>query len=535
MALIKCSKCGHVVSDKASVCPNCGCPTESVEAIQDEMFEEKPEKSKGWIWALIVALLCLIGGGGYYAYTKLFNDGSDKDAIVKLTPEFIKAVQQYEQLGVFSEGMAAVKKGDKWGYINTKGEEVIPTSIEAKCVGRFSEGLAVVMCGGEDFKIINTAGESLFALKIKNRGYDMTLQESSELPYYINGKLYVPFYDENGNIGFAIYDKKGSEIGTANEKDGFEFYKQNETGNYITFFKEGDSGTQLWGLKDANDNVIIEPQYDAILTMFHSWYGDNNIKTKISNGVALVVMNEVSWDDMGGVSHYGYVDMKGNETLSEATKATCKTSHKIINEVTDEYYDEDEGEVTENYNSSNNYDWLQGTWTIKANFMGQTTLEKLVIDGNYATSYSDGEVVDKGEYDIYDGKITFGSTYAYIDEERQLIKFNDNHYYSHSSQPTTSVNVGTPAQEKELKIMARLRELQEKGKSLVSELYTMQQSGQMDHARYLRLLYIKQTLIQYKDEQIQLSLELGDEQLARKHMQEKDGLLQSIRMLENGY
>ena len=26
MALFKCKECGHDVSDKASVCPNCGCP-----------------------------------------------------------------------------------------------------------------------------------------------------------------------------------------------------------------------------------------------------------------------------------------------------------------------------------------------------------------------------------------------------------------------------------------------------------------------------------------------------------------------------
>ena len=78
MALIKCSKCGHVVSDKASFCPNCGCPIEHVVTTVEEQLEENPPKKKGWIWALIVALLCLIGGGGYYAYTKLFNDGIDK-------------------------------------------------------------------------------------------------------------------------------------------------------------------------------------------------------------------------------------------------------------------------------------------------------------------------------------------------------------------------------------------------------------------------------------------------------------------------
>ena len=67
MALIKCTECGHEVSDKASMCPNCGCPIESLGAAQEEVIYEEPKKKKGWIWALIVALLCLIGGGGYYA------------------------------------------------------------------------------------------------------------------------------------------------------------------------------------------------------------------------------------------------------------------------------------------------------------------------------------------------------------------------------------------------------------------------------------------------------------------------------------
>lgn len=30
MALIKCTECGKEISDKASVCPNCGCPVEQM-------------------------------------------------------------------------------------------------------------------------------------------------------------------------------------------------------------------------------------------------------------------------------------------------------------------------------------------------------------------------------------------------------------------------------------------------------------------------------------------------------------------------
>ena len=92
MALIKCTECGHEVSDKASACPNCGCPLEK-ESICNECGQLVPDgvdacpncgcpiervktanqevvyetrKNNAWIWSLIIALLCLIGGGGFY-------------------------------------------------------------------------------------------------------------------------------------------------------------------------------------------------------------------------------------------------------------------------------------------------------------------------------------------------------------------------------------------------------------------------------------------------------------------------------------
>ena len=93
---------------------------------------------------------------GSNSYLGLSDDPRLKEAA-------IKAIEKYDQLGMFSEGYAAVLKNGKWGYINTKGEEVIPAAINATCVGRFSEGLAFVL--GEDysdFRIINTEGKTVF-------------------------------------------------------------------------------------------------------------------------------------------------------------------------------------------------------------------------------------------------------------------------------------------------------------------------------------------------------------------------------------
>ena len=49
---------------------------------------------------------------------------------------------QYEAAKLFSEGLAAVRQGGKWGYIATDGETAIPFAYDFACP--FSEGKAVV-------------------------------------------------------------------------------------------------------------------------------------------------------------------------------------------------------------------------------------------------------------------------------------------------------------------------------------------------------------------------------------------------------
>ncbi len=59
MALIKCNECGKEISDKASACPNCGCPIEleikEESNIKDSQTNEKEAKN-----ALTIAIFILI-------------------------------------------------------------------------------------------------------------------------------------------------------------------------------------------------------------------------------------------------------------------------------------------------------------------------------------------------------------------------------------------------------------------------------------------------------------------------------------------
>ena len=51
MALIKCPECGKEISDKAAICPNCGCPIrrEPIESLQEEYAEDE-EESNSELW-----------------------------------------------------------------------------------------------------------------------------------------------------------------------------------------------------------------------------------------------------------------------------------------------------------------------------------------------------------------------------------------------------------------------------------------------------------------------------------------------------
>jgi len=65
---------------------------------------------------------------------------------------------QWDWVERFSEGLAQVKKDDKWGYIDRQGKLIIP--CQYKKAGSFSEGLAYVVKKGE-FGYIDKQGKQV--------------------------------------------------------------------------------------------------------------------------------------------------------------------------------------------------------------------------------------------------------------------------------------------------------------------------------------------------------------------------------------
>lgn len=494
MALIKCTGCGHDVSDKAtecphcghpisqerrnickecgepipenaSICPNCGCPIENNEAVQEVVYEEEPQKKKWWIWALVAALLCLIGGG-YYAYSKLFNGGSGKDVIVELTPEFVNAIQKYEKLGSFNEGlapvlrngkwgfintkgeevipcqypnpyedftaspfyegMALVQKDGKWGFINTKGEEVIPISIEAESIGRFSEGMAFVYIDEENFSVINKEGKTVFKGNADFSWYLGPDVASELLPVYSQGNICVPLEPDK----FAVYDNQGNKIREINQESRDELDKQNETKPYTIFIKENgddeDNQYNTVGLKAANGTELIPAIYDGI--------GNVGAGEKIDapNGVVLVILDEIGEDAIEGYGgefdspdtkrHYGYADLKGNDTFSNEIKEKCrKTKEKALQKMKEDngMYQEDE------FSDTNGYEYSESAST--GGFIG--TYKFSAIRQDFRASYqtkskpTGGYTFEQTGYNTPDG-YTKWTNYVVVREDGRVVKIS---------------------------------------------------------------------------------------------------------------
>lgn len=453
MALIKCTECGHEVSDKASMCPNCGCPIESLGAAQEEVIYEEPKKKKGWIWALIVVLLCLIGGGGYYAYTHLVNKNNAED-IVELTPDFIKAIEKYDQLGIFSEGYAAVRKGEKWGYINTKGEEVIPCNIDASCVGPFSEGLAFVdnneIVGHERiFSVIDYNGNVIF--KGKNYLNESTIFESHEMPYFIKGKIYVPTLDSKQDV----YDKQGNKLKTISCEEADAILSRYVNCSQECFFEDtnciGEGEKRLfrrkWGVKDSVGKVLISAKYDEIATTLRT----NILRPLISNGVILVVLEEPEEEHYTdgsvydpSIRHYGYVDLKGNDTFSEELKARCLKAETKAMDNYKRYLAEDNERLRKE-----GPDWLQGAWRLEltddyGNHLGYMYE---VFNHGSSKSYIDDRLLLEHDYTVSDDMIMYDKGHYQLDNTRQIVlgangkemqKISDDPYYTPNSSSSQS-------------------------------------------------------------------------------------------------
>lgn len=150
-----------------------------------------------------------------------------------------------DQIGYrnFSEGLVAVLRNEKYGYMNKQRELVVP--YRYKYANEFKEGLAIVS-QNDKFGAINNMGKTIIPLKFDYLGnYSEGLAVYSEKNHW------------NDDYSYGYIDKKGDVSIKASWSEACEFSE----GLAAVRVNDYDSGK--WGIIDKTGNFIVKPEYDA--------------------------------------------------------------------------------------------------------------------------------------------------------------------------------------------------------------------------------------------------------------------------------
>jgi hypothetical protein len=108
----------------------------------------------------------------------------------------------YDDALQFSEGMCAVRVGDKWGFINTSGQMIIPPAYEN--TGYFHENLAPVCLNGK-WGYVDASGKEVIAPR-----FDLAIGFSEGLAVVSKGEK-IGYIDTSGRMVIEPpYDEGGS-------------------------------------------------------------------------------------------------------------------------------------------------------------------------------------------------------------------------------------------------------------------------------------------------------------------------------------
>ena len=205
---------------------------------------------------------------GDYGYDDFFNG----IALVDIGHEYWYIDAKGDRLfhahdsGAFSEGFADFRQGDRFGYLNTRGQLAVPAMFEA--VDRFSEGLAAVQIGRK-YGYISPQGRFVIkpcfglAFPFKN-GFARVIKESGCLyigygPCDAFNPIVLPFTGlryrtptgKESRCRYSFIDRTGRELSANTYREAKDFSERTAP--------VGDG--RAWGFIDINGTTVIPLTY----------------------------------------------------------------------------------------------------------------------------------------------------------------------------------------------------------------------------------------------------------------------------------
>lgn len=159
---------------------------------------------------------------------------------------------------LFSEGLLAVSKDGKWGYVDRRGREVIPLQYDS--AAPFEEnGIAEVICEGErGYRYINTRGE--FVEKPEYKGGQTQRNNKRDIaPWYWDKELDPPLYGLTDGGGNILVEPSFSDVN-----------RFSSVWDLAPACLYGISAERAWGVVDTEGTFTISPRYSKVCNTFGS-------------------------------------------------------------------------------------------------------------------------------------------------------------------------------------------------------------------------------------------------------------------------
>ena len=227
-----------------------------------------------------------------------------------IEPQFDFSLDSYLDYPVFSDGLAAIKIGEKWGYIDTLGNVVIPAEFDF--AGNFNNGFAEVNIGGTievgrvlgvfntvlggRWGLINKTGDYIFPPKAGLIKGCHSWDDSLYCEYYETGCAF-DFHEGLSlvRIGevFGYIDINGMYAITPKFVSAGDFHN-----GYAKVMYKGK-----WGYINKSGQYIVKPQFDEAFD-FH--YGLARISIRDS-----------------ATLKYGYIDTTGKIVIPAQFDIAC--------------------------------------------------------------------------------------------------------------------------------------------------------------------------------------------------------------------
>ena len=246
MAMIKCKECGHDLSDKASVCPNCGCP---IEKCTNHVGILTKNKTKVKLWFAL--LLFLLIGNGNYAHASIINELKSR---CEQSYQSVSVEEQVRPIFLLTKnGIGEIKLGMKTSSV--------PNSID----GLYNKKEIEEDDFGEPILVLYNGEKKIITLGIEDDMVTSITVFTSSNVATANG-LHV------GTSIHELIEKHGFVISYADYGEGdFEkgLYAENKTNNYLSVTIMGNISDAAMELveksRDSNGEVVMDVPTSEIL------------------------------------------------------------------------------------------------------------------------------------------------------------------------------------------------------------------------------------------------------------------------------